>query len=80
MPLGYQPPAEFYVPKYEFIADKEKDVPDLRTTIHWQPCLEIKNGKADIEFYTADDKVDYTVIVEGVGMDGSLLRVEKRIE
>ena len=80
MPLGYQPPVEFYAPKYEFIADKEKDVPDLRTTIHWQPCLEVKNGRADIEFYTADGIVDYTVVIEGVGEDGSLLRVEKRIE
>ena len=80
MPLGFQLPVEFYSPRYELSVDKEKTEPDLRTTIHWQPRLEVKNGKAEIEFYTADGPVDYSVVIEGVGEDGSLLRVEKRIE
>ena len=80
MPLGFQQPVEFYTPKYELHIDKGKKEPDLRTTIHWQPRLEVKNGKARIEFYTADGIVDYTVVIEGVGEDGSLLRVEERIK
>ena len=80
MPLGFQPPVEFYSPRYELAVDKEKTEPDLRTTIHWQPRLEVKNGKAEIEFYTADGPVDYSVVIEGVGEDGSLLRVEKKIK
>ena len=80
MPLGFQLPVEFYSPRYELSVDKEKTEPDLRTTIHWQPRLEVKNGKAEIEFYTADGPVDYSVVIEGVGEDGSLLREEKRIE
>ena len=80
MPLGFQPPVEFYVPRYELTADKEKQDPDLRTTIHWQPRLEVKDGKATIEFYTADGPVDYSVVIEGVGEDGSLLRMEERIK
>lgn len=80
MPLGFQQPAEFYTPKYELQADRNKKAPDLRTTIHWQPRLEVKNGKANVEFYTADGMVDYTVVIEGVGEDGSLLRVEEKIK
>ena len=80
MPLGFQQPAEFYTPKYELQADRNKKEPDLRTTIHWQPRLEVKNGKANVEFYTADGIVDYTVVIEGVGEDGSLLRVEEKIK
>ena len=80
MPLGFQPPVEFYVPRYELTADKEKQDPDLRTTIHWQPRLEVKDGKATVEFYTADGPVDYSVVIEGVGEDGSLLRMEERIK
>ena len=80
MPLGFQLPVEFYSPRYELSVDKEKTEPDLRTTIHWQPRLEVKNGKAEIEFYTADGPVDYSVVIEGVGEDGSLLRVEKKIK
>ena len=80
MPLGFQPPVEFYSPRYELTIDKEKIESDLRTTLHWQPCLEVKNGKAKIEFYTADGPVDYSVVIEGVGEDGSLLRVEEKIK
>ena len=80
MPLGFQPPVEFYSPRYELATDKEKETPDLRTTIHWQPCLKVKNGKAEIEFYTADGLVDYSVVIEGVGEDGSLLHVQTQIQ
>lgn len=80
MPLGYQVPVEFYAPKYELQVDKDKKESDLRTTIHWQPRLEVRDGKANVEFYTADGAVDYTVVIEGVGEDGSLLRVEEKIK
>ena len=79
MPLGYQRPVEFYVPKYKHMGNKVNPLPDLRTTIHWQPRLKVNRGKADIEFYAADGLVDYTVVIEGVGEDGSLLRIEKTI-
>jgi hypothetical protein len=80
MPLGFQKPAEFYVPRYDLIVDKESKTPDLRTTIHWQPHLKVQDGKANIEFYTADGPVDYSVVIEGVGKDGRLLRVEEKIK
>lgn len=80
MPLGFQPPVEFYAPKYELAVDKEKKELDLRTTIHWQPRLKVKDGKVKVEFYTADNMVDYSVVIEGVGEDGSLLRVEGRVK
>ena len=79
MPLGFQEPVAFYAPRYELAADKAKDTPDLRTTIHWQPQLEVKNGKATINFYTADGWADYSVVVEGVSENGSLLRLEEQI-
>ena len=80
MPLGFQKPSEFYVPRYDLIAEKENKNPDLRTTIHWQPHLKVQNGKANIEFYTADGTVDYSVVIEGVGKDGRLLRMEENIK
>lgn len=80
MPLGFQPPVEFYSPRYELAIDKEKETPDLRTTIHWQPRLKVKHGKAKIEFYTADGLVDYSVVIEGVGEDGSLLHMQTQIQ
>lgn len=80
MPLGFQLPTEFYTPKYELTAEKEKGTPDLRTTIYWNPAVKIKEGKADFEFYTADGLMNYSVVIEGVSDDGRLLRVEKEIK
>ena len=80
MPLGFQLPTEFYAPKYEFTAEKENKAPDLRTTIYWNPAINIKEGKADFEFYTADGLIDYSIVIEGVSDDGRLLRVEKEIK
>lgn len=80
MPLGFQEATEFYAPKYDFTTEKENKVPDLRTTIYWNPAIRVKEGKADFEFYTADGLIDYSIVIEGVSDDGRLLRVEKEIK
>ncbi len=79
IPLGFQLPVEFYSPKYDTARKKESKEPDLRTTIYWQPDVVVKDGKAQIECYTSDSSVDYTVVMEGVGEDGTLLHMKKRI-
>ncbi len=79
IPLGFQLPAEFYSPKYDTTRKKESKEPDLRTTIYWQPDVKVKDGKAQIECYTSDSPVDYTLVMEGVGEDGTLLHVKKQI-
>ncbi|WP_455672077.1 MG2 domain-containing protein [Phocaeicola sp.] len=78
-PLGYQQPVAFYSPRYDITANKENKNPDLRTTILWQPHVAVKDGQAQIECYTADGTVDYTIAIEGVGNDGTLLHLEKQI-
>jgi hypothetical protein len=40
----------------------------------------VKDGKAKVEFYTADNVVDYSIVIEGVGEYGSLLRIEERVK
>lgn len=72
-PLGYQPPAAFYSPRYAWAGQKEQIRPDLRTTLYWNPNVMIRNGQAAIEFYTADGTVDYSVVVEGVGQQGEII-------
>jgi hypothetical protein len=74
IPLGYQPPVEFYSPKYDSQESIENSKPDLRTTIFWEPnVLTDDEGKASLDFYTADDPATYTVIIEGVSDDGRLI-------
>ena len=74
MPLGYQEPVEFYSPKYDTPKSLESPIPDLRTTIYWQPNVSTDDkGWARLDFYTADDPATYTVIIEGVSDDGKLV-------
>ena len=75
--LGHQHPEEFYAPKYETYAQRYNGKPDLRTTIHWQPVVQIDDsGSAAFEFYTADEQISYTVTIEGVANDGTIIRHE----
>ena len=79
-PLGYQQPVEFYAPKYETELERKSATPDLRTTIHWQPVVQIDtDGFASFEFYTADDPASYTVIIEGIADDGTIIWKESKI-
>ena len=80
MPLGYQQPVEFYAPKYDTPEKRNAPTPDLRTTIHWQPVVQAdSSGVASFEFYTADDPASYSVIIEGLGNDGSIIRKEGKL-
>ena len=80
MPLGCQQPAEFYAPKYETEAQRNNGKPDLRTTIHWQPVVETDSfGRALFEFYTADEATSYTVMIQGLANDGTIIREEAKL-
>ncbi|MCD8185289.1 MAG: hypothetical protein LUD68_02170, partial [Rikenellaceae bacterium] len=39
-PLGYQVPAEFYSPVYATAGPRDRQTPDLRTTLYWNPALQ----------------------------------------
>ena len=80
-PIGYQQYAEFYAPKYESEAQRYNSKPDLRTTIHWQPVVEIDNrGSAEFEFYTSDEPTSYSVVIEGLGNEGQVIRHVEKID
>ena len=79
-PLGYQQPIEFYAPKYDTSEKQNVTAPDLRKTIHWQPVVQTgSDGIASFDFYTADKATTYTVVIEGLTNDGSIIRKEERL-
>lgn len=78
--LGYQTPVMFYSPQYDTVKKKKDNKPDLRTTIYWNPVVEVHDGKAEVEFYSADGDVDYTLIGEGLTGDGKIIRVQSVIK
>jgi hypothetical protein len=80
LPLGYQQPVEFYAPIYDTPEKQSVFAPDLRTTIHWQPIVQTDAfGIASFEFYTADEATSYTVIIEGLANDGTIIRHKDKV-
>lgn len=76
-PLGYQKPAQFYVPKYEIDSIRNRPLPDLRSTIYWNPTLNADtSGVIKVSFYTADKPNNYSIILEGVTNAGEICRYQ----
>ncbi|MDB5142749.1 MAG: hypothetical protein JWQ66_1462, partial [Mucilaginibacter sp.] len=70
---GYHKAREFYSPKYESTATNTH--PDLRSTIYWNPELVTdKDGNASLEYYNADGKGNYRMVVEGIDDKGNIGR------
>lgn len=68
LPISY--PKEFYKPKYA-VEDTTAHLPDLRSTIDWEPNITTDaNGEARVWFYAADKPSTYTIIIEGTDMNG----------
>lgn len=80
-PLGYQLPIEFYSPKYDTEASKGSEVPDVRSTLYWQPELPTdEQGNASFSFYNSDQPADYVLIIEGISEKGELIHLVKRLK
>ena len=75
-PLGYKQKVEYYQPKYDV-----PNQPDLRTTVAWVPAVQFdEEGRATIEFYTADRATDYDVVIEGITEEGLPCSVQAVVE
>jgi hypothetical protein len=62
---------EFFSPDYSSTILKNSHIPDYRNTIYWNPDLRTTiKGKTEIEFFTSDEKAEYTIVVEGISNDG----------
>jgi hypothetical protein len=73
-PVGFYKAREFYSPKYQYISAGSKQR-DYRSTIYWQPELVTgKDGTAFINYYNADGKGTYRVVIEGIDDKGNLGR------
>ena len=79
IPLGYQKPAQFYSPRYEFTTGS--DGSDLRSTVYWNPSVKIgANGRSNFTFYTTDAaSSSYTITVEGITSAGEIIHATNHI-
>jgi hypothetical protein len=75
---GFNKPRTFYLPKYNPL-DTGTKKPDKRTTIYWNPnVITDKDGKAQLEYFNADTKGTYRVVVEGIDDYGNIGRAVYR--
>lgn len=78
---GLQLQREFYSPVYKSKEQIESRKPDLRNTLLWLPDITTdKNGKASIQFYTADRKGKYMIVVQGMNENGDFVSAMKPFE
>ncbi|HEY9001095.1 MAG TPA: hypothetical protein VIM89_07070 [Mucilaginibacter sp.] len=71
---GFYKARSFYVPKYDH-PKKDGEPLDLRTTVYWNPyIITDKDGNASFDYYNADTKGTYRVVIEGIDDEGKLGR------
>ena len=75
---GFHITRVFYSPKYDH-PKKDDERFDSRNTIYWNPnVITGTDGKASVEYYNADTKGTYRVVVEGIDDEGKLGRAVYR--
>lgn len=73
-PLGYRRTVRFYSPAYETLEKKNFRIPDLRTTLYWNPDVRLSaTGEGRFDFYSADRGTSYSVVIEGITEDGKTI-------
>jgi len=68
---GWQLHREFYSPVYDTKEKQDSRIPDLRNVLYWSgDILTDQQGHQRLTFYSSDMPGRYSVILEGVTMDG----------
>ncbi|MDW3649728.1 MAG: hypothetical protein R8P61_21840 [Bacteroidia bacterium] len=79
---GFYQAREFYAPNYD-IEKEGPDLPDLRTTLYWNPDIRIKDEAASLDFFVGDRAQEFLIWVEGISEEGipfiggKVIRVEE---
>ena len=77
---GFTKYQEFYSPDYG-VKDERHIKPDYRSTVFWEPFLQTnEQGKTEFSFYSTDEPMNMTMIVEGVSDKGIPIYGVKKIK
>ncbi|HMJ71202.1 MAG TPA: carboxypeptidase-like regulatory domain-containing protein [Cyclobacteriaceae bacterium] len=77
---GYSRPLVFPSPDYSTPSARASTKEDFRSTIYWNPNIRLdETGNAKVEFFAADLKGQYKIVVEGLAVDGTPIHAEKVI-
>lgn len=76
---GYHKPKVFYSPDYG--RDPNSIKPDFRTTLYWDPEINVTSNKPrKLSFYTSDKATVYSLRFEGITSDGTPVVFRKNFE
>lgn len=68
---GLQLNREFYSPVYETTAQRQKRIPDFRSTLFWSPDITTdRSGKGSLQFYSSDLKGKFIIWMQGIDSKG----------
>lgn len=71
--MGFSAPKNFSATDY--LNNTNNSIPDRRNPLYWNPnIITGKDGIAEIDFFTSDEKGKYQVTLEGIGVDGQITR------
>ncbi len=80
-PKSYHMAPSFVVPEYDQLNIKHGNFKDHRPTIYWNGhLLTNEKGKANLQFYTADDRTKYTIQLVGLTATGDIIFKKQTIE
>jgi hypothetical protein len=75
------PVRSFSSPDYTLGEMKDDRIPDYRNTLYWNPSvIPDKDGKARIEFWSSDNKMDYLINIQGITQDGKAFSLQKKLK
>jgi TonB-dependent SusC/RagA subfamily outer membrane receptor len=70
-PRGFHTAQSFVMPDYNNKETRDSKMPDLRKTIYWNgDIITNKEGKASVNFFTADAPSTYVITITGISENG----------
>ena len=75
---GFQPPTEFFTPRYGINIPTDNEEKDNRITLHWEPNLDIGQEGESVRFWANDVPSHYRIVVEGLTDTGVPFSATKR--
>jgi hypothetical protein len=71
---GLQLPREFYSPSYSTERERNRKIPDFRSTLYWSSRIVVdNNGQARLQFHSSDLKGKFYVVLQGIDGKGNII-------
>jgi len=70
----YHPSYSYVIPDYSSPEKRKSRLADFRNVLYFGTINDSENNSGELNFYTGDDKGDYTVVIEAIDSKGNIQR------